>query len=128
MNRTIKCAFCNGKGLDPFKIPSPLSSCQTCVGKGTVEVHGKTVSCPYCIANGKDPHHRLTCPVCWGKGEVPVATATETCPQCKGSGTIHGSTLPCIKCAGKGLLTVKNPPLERQKKRDKPAKGIGCLQ
>ncbi|MDO9036251.1 MAG: zinc finger domain-containing protein [Methanoregula sp.] len=97
------------------------------MGKGTVEVHGKMVSCPYCTGNGKDPHHRLTCPVCWGKGQLTVATATEICPQCKGSGTIHGSTLPCIKCAGKGLITAENPPLERQKK-DKLAKGIGRLQ
>lgn len=125
---SIKCAFCNGKGLDPFGIPSSLSSCQTCLGRGTVKVHGKTVPCPYCTGDGKDPHHRLTCPVCWGKGAVTVAEETETCPECKGSGRIHGSTLPCLTCGGKGVIKVKNSPLERKKKKGELVKDIERLQ
>lgn len=105
--QNIKCAFCNGDGVDPFGIMSPLSSCQTCSGKGMVVVHGNTVSCPYCAATGKDPHHRLTCPVCWGKGAVTVAQETETCPECNGSGKLRESTLPCTTCGGKGVIKVR---------------------
>ena len=34
----ISCAFCKGKGIDPFGLLSELAICQVCLGKGKVEV------------------------------------------------------------------------------------------
>jgi len=102
----IECAFCDAMGLDPFKIPSPLSKCQVCWGRGTVSVsvREKTIKCVYCNGSGAHPELRLTCPVCWGKGVVAVENQTMRCPDCGGSGKAPESKLPCLRCDGKGVI------------------------
>ena len=65
----IKCAFCKGTGRDPFGIPSKLSNCQTCQGKGWVYIEAPHVECPACHGTGVFRDH-LNCAVCGGKGRV----------------------------------------------------------
>jgi len=105
----ITCAFCRGKGLDPFELLSPFSKCQVCLGRGKVEVKPPTMKCAYCGGTGIQPGGvRLTCPVCWGKGVVTaVKEPTKTCPECWGSGRALESGLPCLTCKGKGVITEK---------------------
>jgi len=66
----IKCAFCKGKGRDPFGILSILSDCQTCKGRGWNYIEKPYMECPSCHGTGVFKHHRLPCAVCGGKGRV----------------------------------------------------------
>jgi len=101
---TIKCAFCDGTGKDPWKAMSSLSNCPVCEGRGTVSMPGPLVACAYCHGTGRQPHTRLTCQVCKGAGHVTMAGPTATCPECDGSGKAHGMNLPCTLCGGIGLV------------------------
>ena len=103
----ITCAYCNGKGVDPFRLLSKLSTCPVCSGEGTLTIPDNTSQCPFCAGSGKDPHHRLTCPVCWGKGVVTIPENPLKCPECRGTGKTAGNNLPCIICGGTGIVTVK---------------------
>ena len=38
VSRMVTCAFCQGKGVDPFDILSPLSKCQACLGRCKIEI------------------------------------------------------------------------------------------
>lgn len=71
--KEIICAFCKGKGKDPFGVPSKLSSCQACSGRGKFSIadipHER---CRACKGTGIFAHHRLPCSVCKGKGIVPA--------------------------------------------------------
>jgi len=75
--RTIKfkkiiCAFCKGTGKDPFEVPSKLSSCQVCGGRGEVVIADiPHETCPACLGTGVFAHHRMPCSVCKGHGIVP---------------------------------------------------------
>jgi len=70
--KEIICAFCKGKGKDPFGIPSKLSSCQACRGKGRITIADiPHETCGACKGTGVFAHHRLPCSVCGGKGVVP---------------------------------------------------------
>lgn len=106
--KLIECAFCDGEGMDPFDIPSPLSKCQVCWGRGTVSAGAKDnkTTCVYCNGSGRHPELRLTCPVCWGKGVVTVNEPTRVCPDCRGTGKAPESKLPCLRCDGKGVIWV----------------------
>lgn len=66
----VKCAFCKGTGLDRFGVPSKLSKCQTCQGRGKVFVPEPHEKCLSCLGSGVYRHHRLTCSVCGGRGRV----------------------------------------------------------
>lgn len=66
----VKCAFCRGSGFDRFGVPSKLSKCQTCQGRGKVYVSEPHEKCASCLGIGVFRHHRLTCSVCGGKGRV----------------------------------------------------------
>ena len=102
----IECAFCKGKGKDPFELLSKLATCQVCGGTGKVEVKEPAIKCAFCKGTGIYPRDgRVTCTVCNGKGMVTVKGETEGCPKCKGSGQEIESGLPCIKCGGKGVTT-----------------------
>ena len=68
----IKCAFCQGKGKDPFKVLSPLSNCGVCGGKGTVRVQEPYRRCDACLGTGIYFRSRLSCGVCGGKGVVTI--------------------------------------------------------
>ena len=64
----IKCAFCKGKGKDPFDLLSKLATCQVCGGTGKVKVDEPMIECAFCKGSGIYPHERLTCSACNGKG------------------------------------------------------------
>lgn len=70
MAQTIRCAFCKGKGIDPFGIPSELSKCQVCSGRGTNLITYPYEKCTACAGTGVFALHRLVCAVCGGKGVV----------------------------------------------------------
>ena len=104
---TVKCAFCDGTGKDPFQAMSALSNCPACNGHGKVRMRKPVVACAYCDGTGKQRHTRLTCQVCRGAGHRTVAGPTATCPQCDGSGRAPGVDLPCTLCSGTGLVDKK---------------------
>jgi len=70
--KKIPCAFCKETGKDPFRVPSKLSDCQACLGKGKVTIADIPHEiCGACQGTGIFEHHRLPCSVCKGKGVVP---------------------------------------------------------
>lgn len=73
----IECAFCKGKGKDPFNLLSKLAVCQVCGGTGKVKVDEAMIECVFCKGSGVYPHERLTCSVCKGKGKVTCRGALE---------------------------------------------------
>jgi len=66
----VCCAFCQGKGKDPFGLLSELSVCQVCLGKGQIPMATPYVACPACASCGVEHGTRLVCAVCAGKGVV----------------------------------------------------------
>ena len=71
-HKEIACVFCKGKGKDPWGVPSKLSSCQVCLGKGRIAIADIPHEvCSACKGTGVFAHHRLACSVCRGKGIVP---------------------------------------------------------
>jgi len=97
------CAFCKGKGIDPFGLLSPESTCQVCSGTGKVRVDPPRAMCAFCKGTGVYFDSRLTCTVCGGKGMVTVPKGAKTCPKCKGTGK-GLDDLPCLHCGGKGVV------------------------
>ncbi len=84
---TIPCAFCKGKGTDPFNVLSSLSVCGACDGRGTRSVSVPHVRCAYCEGTGSYKTYR--CAVCGGAGvTAPLADPTRICPECRG---------PCLR-------------------------------
>jgi DnaJ-class molecular chaperone len=101
MIKIIKCAFCNGKGKDPFDLLSPISHCPVCNGIGHVEVEEPLKKCVFCRGSGKNPlGARVTCIVCGGKGYNSCKSNTK-CSQCNETGK-SSDGLPCTNCGGKG--------------------------
>jgi len=105
--KEIKCAFCKGKGVDPFELLSPLSVCAVCGGKGKVNVEEPYIKCAFCHGTGVYPHTRLNCTVCLGKGVVTFKEPKVTCPECKGTGQEHLTNLPCLRCRGIGVVKAE---------------------
>ena len=68
----VRCAYCGGRGVDPFGLPGPESNCSVCGGKGYNRVMVPYVPCPDCGGTGKEPGRRLTCTACKGKGVITV--------------------------------------------------------
>jgi DnaJ-class molecular chaperone len=64
---SLKCAFCKGRGTDPFELLSKLSVCQVCTGKEEVTIRRPAIECAYWGGNGIHREQRLTCMVCGGK-------------------------------------------------------------
>lgn len=102
-----KCAFCQGKGTDPFELLSKLSNCQVCLGRGDVTIPSPAIRCAFCNGTGIHRDQRLTCVVCGGKGMVSINEPVEICLDCKGKGVVEGNYLPCSKCGGKGVISKK---------------------
>ena len=100
---TISCAFCKGKGTDPFNVLSSLSVCGACDGRGTLHVSTPHVRCVYCEGTGSYKTYR--CPVCGGAGvAAALAVPTRTCPECEGHAFEASSGLVCLKCRGRGVI------------------------
>jgi len=102
--KEIKCAFCKGKGIDPFDLLSSISTCSVCGGKGKVNVEEPYVKCAFCHGTGIYPHTRLNCTICMGKGVVTFRGTRTICPECKGTGQEHSTSLPCLRCGGIGVI------------------------
>jgi len=101
---TANCAFCQGKGVDPFELLYRQSVCQVCGGGGQVTVNGPVRACAYCNGTGVHLQRRLVCTVCGGKGMLSINEPIEICPGCKGRGLMPGQYLPCLTCRGKGVV------------------------
>jgi DnaJ-class molecular chaperone len=96
----IPCAFCGGKGTDPFNQLSEKSRCESCHGRGVVLVPRHHVRCGYC--NGAGSYKTYRCPTCGGTGVTePVRSPVQTCPHCDGLGFETGSGLECLTCRGR---------------------------
>ncbi len=65
----IKCAFCKGKGIDPFGL-SRLSDCPICHRKRTVKVVKPNEKCKACDGTGVYIRSHLYCWPCRGTGVV----------------------------------------------------------
>ncbi len=103
---TVKCAYCDGGGRDPWGIPSPLSNCQVCKGKGVIEIETPYKDCPVCKGRGNQRNKRVTCLGCGGKGVVHIEKGMKECPDCSGTGVTGSTGLRnyCLKCKGKGMI------------------------
>ena len=100
----LTCAFCGGRGRDPFDIMSSLSTCCVCGGTGKVRVCAPVVSCAHCEGTGAIK--TLTCTACGGKGSVSRPTLpTVPCPVCGGTGDdASAPAMACLKCRGTGWI------------------------
>jgi len=108
----VVCAFCRGKGRDPFDIMSPLATCQVCGGTGSRQLHPPTAPCAFCKGTGIHPGLRMTCTTCGGVGTVEIPTNVLTCPGCGGTGRAADSKWPdsplsCSRCKGKGIVVAE---------------------
>ena len=74
--KTERCHSCKGSGQAP---PSPLKSCLTCKGTGTVKMMTSSFTCGICQGTGGTPPAK--CSYCSGKG-----TKDGTCSDCTGTG------------------------------------------
>jgi DnaJ-class molecular chaperone len=107
----VICAFCHGRGRDPFGIMSPLAICQVCGGVGQHMLPLPIAPCAFCGGTGVYPHSRLTCTGCGGIGVVHIPARAVTCPICEGTGRAADgnwpdSPLPCSACRGKGIVSA----------------------
>ena len=99
----IPCAFCHGRGVDPFEIMSPLSTCTVCGGTGVHDVPADHVCCTFCRGTGSDKTFR--CPACKGTGVLKALDGpTMPCPECAGRSFSSSSGLVCLKCQGHGVV------------------------
>jgi len=74
----LKCAYCYGRGVDPFGCPGPTSKCAVCGGKGYNRVVAPYVACTACGGTGKVLGRRMTCTTCKGKGVITVRPGAGT--------------------------------------------------
>lgn len=105
-NTAVRCAFCNGTGLDPFELLSPLSACPACLGRGSVNMPEPYVRCAFCRGSGVQPHTRLTCSCCAGRGVQTVREPLAACSRCGGKGEDPKGelNLSCPGCGGAGVV------------------------
>ena len=113
----VRCAYCRGRGKDPFGVPSRLSSCGVCGGSGVVEVEAPFHACAFCSATGIRPQSRLNCTACKGVGVIPVKEPVETCPACGGKGRDGRGDLHlyCTVCGGAGVVHTQGAIAERHR-------------
>ena len=102
-HETIPCAFCHGKGTDPFNQLSELSRCEACDGTGVVSVPGAARAL-YLLLRQRQ-FQGFCCQVCGGKGAAPVPEGTTcVCPVCGGTAFESSSGLTCLNCQGLGQV------------------------
>ena len=107
-NALVKCAFCGGRGKDPFGIMSRLSSCYACGGEGRISVRQPMRPCPCCHGSGVSPlGARNYCAACRGAGVVTLEESSSSCPNCHGTGLHLPIALYCNVCQGKGAIPVE---------------------
>lgn len=112
--RIVTCAFCQGKGIDPFDFLAPSSKCLVCLGRGNIEIEEPSKQCAYCEGTGIQPYgSMLVCIVCRGKGVVTIKEPNKICPECEGSGRSQENGIPCLKCKGIGVVAEKTTQKER---------------
>ena len=100
------CAFCGGKGVDPYASLSDRSTCGACNGKGTMMVPSPFVRCAYCQGSGSYKMYR--CLICGGSGVVAAPTGpTQRCPSCNGRAFEASSGLACLTCKGRGVIPAR---------------------
>jgi len=107
----VICAFCGGKGRDPFEIMSPLATCQVCGGCGRHSLRPPVAPCAFCQGTGVYPQLRNACTACHGVGQVEIPADAVACPCCGGSGRAADyvwpdSPLSCGCCQGKGVVSA----------------------
>jgi DnaJ-class molecular chaperone len=103
----VTCAFCNGRGIDPFGIMSWISTCCVCGGRGVVQVQAPYRRGAHCRGTGAVK--TLTCTVCHGTGYLSLVSGPVTeCPECRGTGDDASSSLACIVCRGRGWLPLED--------------------
>ena len=104
----LPCAFCGGKGKDPFAVMSVLSTRCVCGGKSVVAAEAPYVRCAHC--NGSGAIKTLTCTVCGGKGIVAAADGpTVVCPECQGTGDdASAPAMDCLRCRGRGWIAAES--------------------
>ena len=101
----MPCAFCHGRGLDPYDVLSAQSRCEVCKGQKMVNVPQAHERCPFCKGTGS--YKTFYCLICRGKGVVAkVGSPTKICPHCQGSAFDSSSGLPCVDCRGLGRVLV----------------------
>ncbi len=74
----VKCAYCYGRGVDPFGCPGPTSKCAVCGGKGHNRVVAPCATCTVCGGTGKVVGRRMTCTTCKGRGVVAARPGART--------------------------------------------------
>lgn len=111
----IRCAFCRGKGKDPFGVPSKISNCQVCNERGENLVKEPNQKCPTCKGTGVFFHHRLPCAVCKGKGFVAIVHEHKICKDDEiHYGLETGTGLPPANCYTLGAFKpFKKVPKEK---------------
>jgi len=80
----VQCAYCRGKGKDPFGVPYPKSNCCVCGGKSTVRVQEPYIVCAFCEGTGMHPGRRLICTIWKGKGAVAIKNQCKPAPLAAG--------------------------------------------
>ena len=82
----VTCAFCKGKGKDPFHLMSALSNCPACGGRKTVRVREPHETCGACEGTGRYANSKMYCWTCHGKGVVPSKKAPRPSVAARRSG------------------------------------------
>ena len=110
----VRCAFCRGKGKDPFGIMSWLSLCCVCQGRGVVQVQAPHMRCAHCQGSGAIK--TFTCTVCRGSGVVPAPVGpTTVCPDCQGTGDdASAPAMDCLTCRGRGRVSANAKGVKSQ--------------
>jgi len=106
MMEHVRCAFCQGKGKDPFGIMSSRSTCCICSGRKVVQVQAPYVRCAHCRGTGAIK--TFPCTVCRGAGVNPApAGPTMVCPKCRGTGDdTSAPAMDCLTCRGRGWVSA----------------------
>ena len=99
----VNCAFCKGKGVDPFETTFYSSKCLACKGEKAIWVNNPIKKCHSCKGTGvSNGTSRNYCIVCHGLGVVSIPENVVECAKCKGSG-LHSSGCYCMTCKGVGM-------------------------
>jgi DnaJ-class molecular chaperone len=110
----IDCAFCAGRGTDPYDKLWRGATCYVCHGEKTVRVPFPYVACRFC--NGSGSYKTFSCQVCRGVGVMAlVKEPIKPCPDCAGQGSEQSSGFPCLVCRGRGEITFTITTREEEK-------------